>query len=213
MKKTGILLVVLAILLIASGLCYTLFLQPTGGKEKKEKVIEEKRNYTVVEKVDENSLNVVCTPDTFSSLATKIGFQNPNCSGVTDNPNSKFCNASYFGYTNLDFQDIIAATFDGNLLNQFSMTINFTKQDFNVNNVTEKSNAVLNNFFGTNINTTDISDVINSLNASMSEEEPVAAKEVQLGNYVEQINMQYVKDSNIYVVRYYILLASDYHIQ
>ena len=47
----------------------------------------------------------------------------------------------------------------------------------------------------------------------MSEEEPVAAKEVQLGNYVEQINMQYVKDSNIYVVRYYILLASDYHIQ
>ena len=53
---------------------------------------------------------------------------------------------------------------------------------------------------------------MNGLNAVMSDETPVAAEEYQIGDYTERINMQYVKDRNIYVVQYYVILSSEYHL-
>ena len=46
----------------------------------------------------------------------------------------------------------------------------------------------------------------------MDEKEPVATKEFTVGDFTEQINMQYVKDKQIYVVRYFLILTSEYTI-
>lgn len=213
MKKVGIILVALAFLLIAGGVGYV-FLNSsdddTSSSNETTQKMEEDRNYTVVEEVDADTMNLVSTPENFATTATAIGFENPRCELLNNDETQQYCSAFHKGYTNMDLQDIMATAYQNNVLTQLNLTLYFTEKDFTVDKVVSTSNSILNNFFGTPVDSSNISEVMNSLRDVMSDDEPVSTKEFPVGEYTEQINMQYIKDRNIYVVQYYILLTADY---
>lgn len=213
MKKVSIIFIVIAVLLVTLGVGYLLF-NDDLEKEKKStnKTVEEDRDYKTIEQVEQDSLSVTSNPNNFSDLITKVGFQNPKCAVTEIDPSSETCTAFHNGYTNLDYQDAVAATYKSSMLNQFSMVLYFTEEDFELDNVINKSNLVLKNFFGTDVNKINVSAVMESLKKQMADDEPVATKDFKVGNYTEQINMQYVKGKKIYVLRYYIILSSEYHV-
>lgn len=214
MKKVGIILVVLAFVLIVGGVGYVFLNSSDDDTASNEttKKMDEDRNYTVVEEVAADTMNSVSTPENFATTATAIGLESPRCEAVEGNETQQYCSAFHNGYTNLDLQDIIAITYENNLLDTFSGTFYFTESDFTADKIVSISNSILNNFFGTPVDSGNVTEVMNGLNAVMSDETPVAAEEYQIGDYTERINMQYVKDRNIYVVQYYVILSSEYHL-
>lgn len=212
MKKIGIVLVVFAFLLIVGGVGY-IFLNSSDDdtvSNDKTKNMKENRNYTVVEEVAPDTLNTTITLENFTSLATKIGLESPRCEWLNDDQQQQYCSAFHNGYTNMELQDIVSVTYQGNQVDSFSGTFYFIEKDFTVDKVVSTSNSILNNFFGTPVDSSNISEVMNGLRDVMSDDAPVAAEEYQVGSYTERINMQYIKDRNIYVVQYYILLTADY---
>ena len=212
MKKVGIILVVLAFVLIVGGVGYVFLNSSDDDTTSNEttKKMDEDRNYTVVEEVATDTMNSVSTPENFAATATAIGLESPRCEAVEGNETQQYCSAFHSGYTNLDLQDIIAITYENNLLDTFSGTFYFTESDFTADKIVSISNSILNNFFGTPVDSGNVTEVMNGLNAVMSDETPVAAEEYQIGDYTERINIQYVKDRNIYVVQYYVILTADY---
>lgn len=204
MSRLGKILIIIAVLLIVGGIGYTLISRFFFNS------IDENRNYVVIEETTSNSFNSVSNPDNFSILVDQIGFENANCESLNDEFNSQLCTASHLGYSNLDLEDAISATYRDSLVNQFSMNLYFTADDFIIGNIINQSNAVIKNFFGTDVDSNNVSLVMSGLNERMSDEDPVFVQEFQVGDYTEQINMQYIQDSDVYVVRFFIILSSQY---
>lgn len=212
MKKVGIILAVLALVLIVGGVGYV-FLNSSDGNTTSNgttKKMEEDRSYTVVEQVATDTMNAVSTPENFATTATAIGLENPRCELLNNDETQQYCSAFHNGYSNMELQDIIAAAYQNNALSQLNLTLYFTEADFTADKIVSTSNSVLNNFFGTPVDSSNVSEVMNGLKDVMSDDEPVATEEYHIGDYTEQINMQYIKDKKIYVVQYFILLTSEY---
>lgn len=209
MKKISIIIVVIALLCLGGGIAYTVLSSNSSKNTKKLDYVEE-RNYSVVQQATPNSFTTAISPTNFAEVATQMGLQEASCQPVENDPTGQFCSAFYNGYQNLNYQDTIAASYKDALLNQFSMVLYFDSDDFTTNKVMDVSNKLLNNFFGTSVDQKNVSDVMEELESHMDEKEPVATKEFAVGEFTEQINMQYVKDTQIYVVRYFLILTSEY---
>lgn len=209
MKKISIIIIVIALLCLGGGIAYTVLSSNSSKNTKKLDYVEE-RNYSVVQQATPNSFATAISPTNFAEVATQMGLQEASCQPVENDPTGQFCSAFYNGYQNLNYQDTIAASYKDALLNQFSMVLYFDSDDFTANKVMDVSNKLLNNFFGTSVDQKNVSDVMEELESHMDEKEPVATKEFAVGDFTEQINMQYVKDTQIYVVRYFLILTSEY---
>ena len=206
MKKFSIVIIVIALLCLGGGVAYTVLSSKDNSSSENKKVnYVENRNYSVVQQATTNSFTTVINPTNFKDIATQMGLTAAVCEVVDNDVNSQFCSASYTGYKGLDYFDTIAASYKNSMLDQFSMVLY-------ANKVMDVSNKLLNNFFGTSVDENNISEVMQELDKHMNEKEPVATKEFTVGDFTEQINMQYVKDKQIYVVRYFLILTSEYTI-
>ena len=212
MKKISIIIIVIAVLFLISGVIYAgVFSSGEVSKNNKINYIE-KRDYSVVQPASPNSFTSVINPNNFVDIARQIGLDSTGCEVVKDDVNSQFCSAFHNGYQDSKYSDTIAASYKNSMLDQFSMVLYFNADDFNSNKVIDVSNKLLNNFFGTSIDGNNVSTVMKLLEKSMDDKEPVATKEFIVGDFTEQINMQYVKDTQIYVVRYFLILTSEYKV-
>lgn len=211
MKKVSIIIIVLAILCLGGGVAYTVLSSKDDSSSENTKVdYVEERNYSVVQQATPNSFTTAINPTNFVDVATQMGLTSPGCEVVDNDVNSQFCSAFYTGYQNLNYQDTVAASYENSILDQFSMVLYFSADDFTSSKIVDVSNKLLNNFFGTSVDENNVSEVMQKLNKQMNEKEPVATKEFVVGDFTEQINMQYVKDKQIYVVRYFLILTSEY---
>lgn len=211
MKKVSIIIAVIALLCLGGGIAYTVLSSKDASSSGNKKVnYVEKRNYSVVQPVAPNSFTTAINPTNFVDIAKQMGLTATGCEAVDNDVNSQFCSASYKGYQGLDYFDTIAASYKNSMLNQFSMVLYFNAGDFTSSKIVDVSNKLLTNFFGTSVDSKNVSDVMKELESHMDEKEPVATKEFSVGDFTEQINMQYVKDKQIYVVRYFLILTSEY---
>lgn len=213
MKKFSMVIIVIALLCLGGGVAYTILSSKDNSSSENKKVnYVENRNYSVVQQATTNSFTTVINPTNFKDIATQMGLTAAVCEVVDNDVNSQFCSASYTGYKGLDYFDTIAASYKNSMLDQFSMVLYFNTDDFTSSKIIDISNKLLNNFFGTSVDENNISEVMQELDKHMNEKEPVATKEFTVGDFTEQINMQYVKDKQIYVVRYFLILTSEYTI-
>lgn len=212
MKKISIIVIFIALLCLGGGIAYTILSSDSSKKSTKKLDYVEERNYSVVQQATPNSFTTAISPTNFAEIATQMGLQEASCQPVENDPTGQFCSAFYNGYQNLNYQDTVAASYKDSLLDQFSMVLYFDSADFTTNKIMDVSNKLLNNFFGTSVDSKNVSDVMEELENQMDEKEPVATKEFAIGDFTEQINMQYVKDKQIYVVRYFLILTSEYAI-
>lgn len=212
MKKFSIIIIVIALLCLGGGVIYTILSSKDNSSENKKVNYVEERDYSVIQQATPNSFTTVINPTNFKEAATQMGLTAIDCETVDNDVNSQFCSAFYNGYQGLDYFDTIAASYKNSVLDQFSMVLYFNGKDFTSDKIVDVSNKLLNNFFGTSVDEKNVSEVMKELDKEMSDKEPVATKEFNIGDFTEQINMQYVKDKQIYVVRYFLILTSEYTI-
>lgn len=213
MKKFSIIIILIALLCLGGGVIYTILSSKDNSSENKKVNYVEERDYSVIQQATPNSFTTAINPANFKEIATQMGLTATDCETVDNDVNSQFCSAFYNGYQGLDYFDTIAASYKSSVLDQFSMVLYFNEKDFTSDKIVDVSNKLLTNFFGTSVDEKNVSEVMKELDKEMSDKEPVATKEFNIGDFTEQINMQYVKDKQIYVVRYFLILTSEYTIR
>lgn len=212
MRKVSVIIIIVALLCLGGGIVYTVLSGSNSSNSTKKLDYTEDRNYAVVQSASPENFTTAINPVNFVEMATQMGLSAQECEMVDNDPNSQFCSASYNGYKGVSYSDVIAASYKDSILNQFSMVLYFDTADFTSSKVIDVSNKLLTNFFGTSVDESNVKAVMNELETKMSEKEPVATKEFTIGNFTEQINMQYVKEKQIYVVRYFLILTSEYQV-
>lgn len=211
MKKNKTLIVTLfslAFLFMGAGIILFLFTNPSNKTNKKIEKIEENRDYQKIEVVEGEQLNQTSTPSTFPEFAKKIGFEAATCEQSTA---VQTCTAQKQGYTNSEkFMDIISVTYANDKIMNFTMSLYFYDKEYNEMNVLEKSNLVLENFFGTGMSSEQFISLNSELQNDMISDEPVVTKKFYAGEYTEDFNFQYIKKSKFYLVRIFVVPTAEY---
>ena len=208
MKNNKILLIIIiivAFLLIGTGGFLLLQTNENESDKNKTEEVKETRNYQTITTVEESTItSSTPTEESFGKEVQEVGFEKTTCENNS-------CTATNQGYSNTEYEDAVALANDENNDKTFSTILYFHKNDFTVDNVYSKLNAVTNNFFGTKTTKEQIEEIMNGLNSSTDDYYQIT---YIVGNYTIEINMQNVVGTDFKLVKYLVLstnLYNQYH--
>lgn len=200
MKKIGIILSFLGIIFLLVGGGYYLTKGNTSTTNKKDD--------TPKVKIEKNKVIDTVKIEDFNKFVKSLGYEKPECQTDAYEPKKATCHAektNVKGYT-----DYISFDYTENNLKSVSQTQYFSIDDFTAEKITKTTNEVLSNFFGTELDQKNIEKCMKELEKNMSSDYPIGQIEFKVGDYTEQINMQYIKDKKIYLMRYLVVETSEY---
>ena len=194
-KKIIVLIFVFAVLLLVIGISLSVF---------DSFAIYENREYKTVDTVDAETLSQDIIPDNFSSKIQQMGFSKGSC----DDIEPILCSATNQGYHGNETADTISVLYQNNKIDNFNISLNFSEEDYLISTVTSKVNLVFTNFFCTGIESNQIAEVDDMLD--YDEAFPSASKDYQIGNYTENLNIQYIKEKKFYLVKILVVPTEQY---
>lgn len=202
MKKIGIILSFIGIILLLAGWGYYLKKDNTSTPKEEGKI--PKVN------IGKNKVTDKVKIEDFKKFAKSLGYTNPKCQTNTYETKKASCYAEKSNVNEKDYKDFLSFEYTENILKSVSQSQYFSSKDFNAEKIATQTNKVMLNFFGTGLDQKNIKKCMKELEKDMSSDYPVGQIEFQVGNYTEQINMQYLKDKKIYLVRYLVIETTEY---
>lgn len=208
MKKTNTsitIILIFGIALIGIGIGFNFLTLPNDEEKIEESVPTEKvRNYTTIKTVEENRItSQALTNEDLGNTSKEIGFDNVSCA---DNS----CSISKLGYENSEYEDGVSISLDENNNRTVSAALYFHKDDFTIDNIYSELNAVINNYFGTEITKSQITEVKKGFDASGNK--ALYIKTYISGQYTVELNMQKVEKSDFYLVKHLVLSTDLYNL-
>lgn len=198
MKKIGIIIILIGVLLIGGGGVYIFFSEDTDSSLTTREIKENREYKNVLTDVSDGGVSQGVSLNNFSSVVRSIGFQDAKC----NNGDVSLCIATNKGYTNSDVEDSITLTYANNAISSLDMILYFYEKDFNVEKVTEVSNTIMHNFFGHSITEAQIEELKNNLSNSEDKSYPVSVNTYEFNNYSIQLTLQYSLEQKLYAFHF-----------
>ncbi len=202
MKKIGIILCTLGVILLLVGGGYYLKNDNTSTPDKEDD--------TPKVKLEKDKVIDTVKIEDFKKFAKSLGYTKPTCQTNAYETKKASCYAEKSNINEQDYKDFISFEYTENVLKSVSQSQYFLSKDFTAEKITTQTNKVMLNFFGTGLDQKNVESCMKELEKDMSSDEPVGQIEFAVGDYTEQINMQYIKDKKIYLVRYLVTETAEY---